>query len=114
MNRNRPDGLVDEELAVGILEEPVDRLDLGDELFGRDELEPDAALQQLGRHAHAVLAVEVEPLQQRAEHLHLRRHVEVVVRQDAVQPLGRQVHEMLRPRHLLTRTPPLAKVVSVG
>ena len=101
----RPDGFVDEELAVRVLEEPVDRLNLGDELFGRDELESDAALQQLGSHAHAVLAVEVKPLQQRAEHLHLRRDIEIVVRQDPVQPFGRQVHEMLCRRHLHHATP---------
>ena len=98
----RPDGFVDEKLAVGVLEQPVDRLDLGDELFGRDVLQPDAALQQFGRHAQTVFAVEVEPLQQSTEYFQLALDVETVVRQDAVQALGRQIHKVLRVRHLHT------------
>jgi len=97
---NRPDRFVNEELAVGVLEEPVDWFHFGDELFRRDVLQSDAALQQLGRHAHSVFAVKVEPLQQCAEYLHLGLDVEVVVGQDAVETLGWQVDEVLRRRHL--------------
>ena len=101
--KHKPDGFVDEELAVWILEQPVDRLNFGDELFRRDVLQTNAALQQFGRHAQSVFAVEVEPLQQRAEDLQLRLHVEAVVGQDAVQALGRQIHEVLCRRDLHTR-----------